>query len=264
MQINPDIALTNITFAYGAQPILNDISLEIPQGTFAALLGPNGAGKSTLFKIISGYFKPQQGEVLVCNKKVHSLGDKQRSRIVTYLAPDSRSSFEFTVEEAVMMGRLPYSNSVISESPSDRQAAEEAMLLTQIIHLRNRTVTSLSSGERQRVQIARAICQDPAVFLLDEPTAHLDMSFELELMGLVKNLVREQNRTVFAIFHDVNLALRYASVLLFMKEGKLLHSVGPDEMSPEIIQEVYGVNSHILEDAANSVRCVVPYSTVAR
>lgn len=261
MQTRPGIVLESITFAYGAEAIIDDITLELPQGTFAALLGPNGAGKSTLLKTISGYLKPQQGEVLVCNQPVHSLGDKQRSRLVTYLAPDSRSSFEFTVEESVMMGRLPYSGSVLSESPGDRQAAEEAMLATQIIHLRNRPVTSLSSGEQQRVQIARAICQDPAVYLLDEPTAHLDMLFELELMELVRNLAQEQNRTVFAIFHDVNLALRYASVLLFMKEGQLLHSIHPDELSSETIQEVYGVNSYILEDAPNGIRCVVPYST---
>ena len=124
----------------------------------------------------------------------------------------------------------------------------------------NRPVTSLSSGEQQRVQIARAICQDPAVYLLDEPTAHLDMLFELELMELVRNLAQEQNRTVFAIFHDVNLALRYASVLLFMKEGQLLHSIHPDELSSETIQEVYGVNSHIGRPP-NGIRCVVPYST---
>lgn len=261
MQTGPGIALRDVTFAYGAEVILDRISLEIPRGTFAALLGPNGAGKSTLLKTVSGYLKPQQGEVLVYNKAVHSLGDKERSRLVTYLAPDSRSSFEFTVEEAVIMGRLPYAGSVVSESSGDRKAAQEAMAATGISHLRERTVTSLSSGEQQRVQIARAICQDPAVFLLDEPTAHLDMSFELEVMDLVRKLAQGQGRTVLAIFHDVNLALRYASMLFFMKAGRLVYALEPGQVSSDVIQEVYGVKSHIIEDAACGIRCVVPYST---
>ncbi len=262
MQTVQGIVLRDVTFAYGAEPILDRINLEISGGIFAALLGPNGAGKSTLLKTVSGYLKPQQGGVFVCNKAVHLLGDKERSRLVTYLAPDSRSSFEFTVEEAVMMGRLSYARSVLSESSGDRKAVQEAMVATGIGHLRERTVTSLSSGEQQRVQIARSICQDPAVFLLDEPTAHLDMSFELEVMDLVRKLAQEQGRTVLAIFHDVNLALRYASILFFMKAGKLVHVLEPEKLSSDIIQEVYGVTSHILEDAASGIRCVVPYSAI--
>lgn len=260
MQTGSGIALRSMTFAYGSETILDGITLDVPRGTLAALLGPNGAGKSTLQKTVSGYLQPQQGEVFVCDKQVHLLGDKERSRLITYLAPDSRSSFEFSVEEAVMMGRLPYSDSVLSETPCDRQAVEEAMLLTRTSHLRSRAVTSLSSGEQQRVQIARAICQDPAVFLLDEPTAHLDMSFELELMDLVRKLAQDQGRTVLAIFHDVNLALRYASMLFFMKAGRLVHVLEPENLSSDIIQEVYGVKSRILEDAASDIRCVVPYS----
>lgn len=259
MEAGLGIQLNDVGFAYGKDDILDGITLGIPRGTFAALLGPNGAGKSTLLKTISGYLKPQHGEVLLCNRAVHSLGDRERSRLVTYLAPDSRSSFEFTVEEAVLMGRIAHSGSILSQPPGDLQAAEKAMLATKIIHLRNRTVTSLSSGEQQRVQIARAICQDPAVFLLDEPTAHLDMNFELEIMEMVKRLA-EEGRTVFAIFHDVNLALRYASTILFMKQGRLVHSIHPEQVSSPIIEDVYGVKSYILEDSAGSIRCVVPRS----
>lgn len=259
MGSNMGIKLNSLSFSYGGSVTLSGIDLEIPRGTLAALLGPNGAGKSTLLKNISGYLKPQKGEVLVCGKPVHSLKDKERSRIVTYLAPESRSSFDFSVEEVVMMGRLPYSESILSHSPDDLQAAEEAMRITQVEHLRHRPVTSLSSGEQQRVQIARAICQDPDVFLLDEPTAHLDMSFELEIMELVKELA-EEGRTVFAILHDVNLALRYASQLFFMKEGSLAYCLEPNQVSSDVIRDVYGVEARILEDAESGIKFVLPYS----
>jgi iron complex transport system ATP-binding protein len=187
------------------------------------------------------------------------MGDRDRSRLITYVAPEYRSSFEFTVEEAVMMGRIAHSGSIMAQSPLDLEAAERAMLATKIIHLRDRPVTSLSSGEQQRVQIARAICQEPSVLLLDEPTAHLDMNFELEVMEILRQLVK-QGRTVLAIFHDVNLALRYASTLFFMKQGKFVESIHPDGISPEIIEKVYGVEARILEDPAGKIRCVVPYS----
>ncbi|MGI6620128.1 MAG: ABC transporter ATP-binding protein [Bacillota bacterium] len=253
------ISVSNVRFAYDGHKILDDIKLHIPKGTFSALLGPNGAGKSTLLKVISGYLEPQQGEVLVCDKRVHSMKDRDRSRLITYVAPDYRSSFEFTVEEAVMMGRIPHSDSLIGSSARDIEAAERAMLATKIIHLRDRPVTALSSGEQQRVQIARAICQEPEVLLLDEPTAHLDMSFELEMMDILGQLVG-QGRTVLAVFHDVNLALRNASTLFFLKQGELVESIHPDRISPEIIEKVYGVKARILEDSGGKFRCVVPYS----
>lgn len=253
------IWVNGVWFAYDGNQILHDISFEIPRGTFSALLGPNGAGKSTLLKVISGYLEPQRGQVLVCNQQVHSMKDKDRSRLITYVAPEYRSAFEFTVEEAVLMGRIAYSDSVVAQSQRDLKAAEHAMAATKILHLRHRPVTSLSSGEQQRVQIARAICQDPAVLLLDEPTAHLDMSFEIEIMEILTQLVRE-GRTVLAIFHDVNLALRYASTLFFMKQGRLVESSRPREISPEIIEKVYGAKSRIIADPHADIRYVVPYS----
>ena len=260
MEYGLGIEVSDLFFGYGHGSTLRGIDLDIPRGTFAALLGPHGAGKSTLLKTISGYLRPQKGNVLVCEKPVHILKDKERSRLVTYLAPESKSSFDFSVEEVVIMGRLPYSQSIFSHSPDDLEFAEEAMRITHIEHLRHRTVTSLSSGEQQRVQIARAICQDPEVFLLDEPTAHLDMSFELEIMGLVSRLAQE-GRTVFAILHDVNLALRYASRLFFMKDGVLAHSLEPSDLSSDVIREVYGVNARILEDTSSGTRFVLPYAT---
>ncbi len=259
MCATPAIKVTDVSFSYGKRVVLNDISLEIPKGTFAALLGPNGVGKSTLLKTISGYLKPDKGKVLVCNQLVHFLEDKQRSRLAAYLAPDTRSAYEFTVEEVVMMGRLSYSDSILSVSASDVKKSESAMIATQIMELRHRSITSLSSGEQQRVQIARIICQDPKVFLLDEPTSHLDIKYELEIMGLVKELTSE-GRTVLAVFHDVNLALRYASLLIFMKAGNIVHLAKSNQLNFDIIKEVYEVKSRFLKDDASSIRFIVPYS----
>ena len=260
MQEGLGIKVEGVSFAYNKDHILKDINMEIPKGTFAALLGPNGVGKSTLLKTMSGYLKPQRGRVLIGNRSLHSLGDKERSRLVTYLAPEYRSVFKFTVEEAVMMGRLPHSDSIMSKSPQDVLAVKRAMAQAHIDSLQGRLVTSLSSGERQRVQIARALCQDPSVFLLDEPTSHLDMRFELEVMELVKNLALMEGRTVLAIFHDVNLGLRYASRIFLMKAGKLAYALHPKDLTSAIVKDIYGVESRIFQEKLSGFRYILPCS----
>ncbi|QUL98878.1 MAG: ABC transporter ATP-binding protein [Candidatus Fermentithermobacillus carboniphilus] len=259
-----EIRVKGVSFAYGRKLVLKNVSLDVPAGTVAALVGPNGAGKSTLLKVISGYLRPSEGEVLVSGKPVHRLSSRERSRLITYTGHEPRPSFEFTVEETVRMGRTPYVRSVFSESKEDLAAARAAMRAAFCEELANRAITSLSSGELQRVHVARAICQDPEVFLLDEPTAHLDLAFELLMMELVSRMAQERKKTVLAVFHDLNLAVRYASVLFFMKDGSLVHSLRPDQLSKEIIRDVYNVDADLVFHPATRSWRVVPVSAAVR
>jgi len=252
------ILVERVSFAYGKKPILRDIDLKLSEGTVAAVLGPNGAGKSTLLKVISGYLRPQKGEVRVNGERIHSLSSGAKSRLVTYTGSDPTPSFDFTVKETVLMGRTSRSAGLLAETAEDLKAAEDAMQVTGVFELKDRPITSLSSGELQRVWLARAICQDPQVLLLDEPTAHLDMCFKLEIMEIISKIAREKKKTVLAVFHDLNLAMRYASILLFLKDGALAYTLQPGQISAKVIEEIYNVRASLIFHRALESWCVVP------
>lgn len=227
---------------------LRDVSLTVPSGAVAAVVGPNGSGKSTLLRTISAYLRPSAGTVLLNGLNPFSLTPSERSRLVTYCGDEPDPVFDFTVEETVEMGRLS----------GGAPFAEQAMRQVGVLGLRDRAITSLSSGERQRVYIARAICQDPDVLLLDEPTAHLDMAYELRVMDLVVRLARERSKTILAVVHDLNLALRYASVMLFMKDGAIVHVLEPAAVTAGVVREVYGVDVWLTVNPAIGCPVVLP------
>ena len=164
--------MTGLRFKYGAgRQVLDGVDFEARRGQVTAVVGPNGSGKSTLLKAISGYLRPQEGRVSVCGLDPFSLSCEERSALIAYCGDEPEPAFEFTVEETVRLGR-------VSRKSEDLEAqCLKAMEEVGVLDLRARPVTALSSGERQRVFLARALCQDPEVFLLDEPTAHLDMAY---------------------------------------------------------------------------------------
>ncbi len=244
-----DVRVSGLVFGYdgteSARTVLKGVDLVAERGSVTAVVGPNGSGKSTLLKVISAYLCPGEGRVQVRGMDPHTLTPLSRSRLVTYCGDEPEPAFEFTVEETVMLGRV-----ALGPGEGDREVAERAMKEAGVFDLRSRAIASLSSGERQRAYIARAICQDPEVFLLDEPTAHLDMSYELHVMELVTRLAKERGKTVLAVLHDLNLALRFASKIYFMKDGAIAHAVMPDGVTPQIIRAVYGVESSIMRHPA--------------
>lgn len=251
------VAVTGLCFRYApGREVLGGVDFTAPRGQVTAVVGPNGSGKSTLLKVMSGYLRPQEGRVSVCGRDPFSLSHEERSALVAYCGDEPEPAFEFTVEETVRLGR-------VSRRSGDPDAlSRKAMAEVGVLNLRARPVTALSSGERQRVFLARALCQDPEVFLLDEPTAHLDMAYELQVMEMVARLAGERLKTVVAVHHDLNLALRYASVLFFLKEGRIRHRLTPDQVTPEIIAEVYGVKASVLAHPALGRPVVVPESPI--
>ncbi len=260
----PAVEVLGLEFSYRSKGqekrVLDGVELEIPWGALAAVVGPNGSGKSTLLKAISGYLRPERGKVLVAGGQVHDMPARQRSRLITYYGDEPEPSFEFTVLEVVRMGR--YASGGIGES-EDLEAACRAMEEADVMHLGDRPITHLSSGERQRVYLARAICQNPHVFLLDEPTAHLDMAYELRVMDKVRSLA-DRGKTVLAVLHDLNLALRYASRVLFLKDGKIAFAQEPNGVTQAMVQDVYGLSVEIIRNPLLGCPVVVPLRPLDR
>lgn len=253
-----DMALRteNLVFGFGREPVLRDISMEIPAGSVCAVVGPNGSGKSTLLRTMSGYLRPEKGKVEVNGVDIHRASFSERSRLITYSGGEAVPSFGFSVEETVVLGRYAASPDSLL---TDHEAAEKAMKMAQAWELRDRPITELSSGERQRVYLARAVCQDPSVFLLDEPTAHMDLYYEIMVMELISSMV-SSGKTFVAVIHDINLALRYASRLFFMKEGRIAATIVPEDLTPDIIRMVYGVDALVTKHDLIRNPIVVPLS----
>lgn len=245
-----NLSVKGIFFSYGKRNFLQNVSFSALSGELLAIAGPNGAGKSTLLKIASGYLKVSQGNVVVRGFDLRDIPASTRASLITYVGQEPDPSFDFTVEEEVLLGREFSSK---KEGPKLGEVLKELELWD----LRERPVTSLSSGEAQRVGLARALYQNPDVLLLDEPTAHMDMAHSLKVMDIVMGYCRA-GKTAVCVFHDVNLALRYANRILFMREGAIAGVFGPEEVDGRVIAEVYGVNAAV--QMVGSLRVIVPLS----
>ena len=252
---DPGVVVTGLKFSYGTGvEVLRGVDFAAPRGQVTALVGPNGSGKSTLLKTISGYLKPKEGSVTVCGEDPFALPPEARSALIAYCGDEPEPAFDFTVEETVQLGRVSRKTGDVSAG------SERAMTEVGVLDLRRRPITALSSGERQRAYLARALCQDPEVFLLDEPTSHLDMAYELQIMEIVARLARQKLKTVVSVHHDLNLALRYASTLFFLKDGVIRRQLEPWRVTAEVIADVYGVKAAVLRHPSLGCPVVVPES----
>ncbi|HWI65209.1 MAG TPA: heme ABC transporter ATP-binding protein [Symbiobacteriaceae bacterium] len=235
------LSVDRLSVGYGSRPVLQEFSLGVPRGAFLAVVGPNGCGKSTLVKAISRALKPSAGKVALADRDIWALKPRDLARQVAVVAQETGVEFDFTVEEVVAMGRLPHVARFRRETAADERAVQAALTATSTTHLAGRLVTGLSGGERQRVMVARALAQEPQLLILDEPTAHLDIAHQVELLDLTRRLNREQGLTVIAVLHDLNLAAQYADRLLMMKEGRRFAEGAPaDVVTEPNVAAVYG------------------------
>ena len=235
------IEATHIAYAYGKQPVLHDISFAIASGDFFIIIGPNGSGKTTLLKLLSGIYRPATGQIVIGDRALGAFSRKALARRIAHVPQMIQTDFPFTVREVVLMGRSPHLGVLGMEGAQDLQLAEKAMGFTEVAHLADRKLNQLSGGECQRVYIARAICQQTDIILLDEPTASLDLAHQVRIMDLMERLRSEQGTTVVMVSHDVNLAAMYASRVLLLKDGRLLQMGQPGEvMTYGTLEEAYG------------------------
>ncbi|MFP4393174.1 MAG: ABC transporter ATP-binding protein [Desulfohalobiaceae bacterium] len=230
MSANEAVRLQGVSFAYERQNVLDGISFQVRKGDFLAVLGPNGSGKSTLLKAMDSQIQIQQGSIRLLGRDIKEYSARELAREVALVLQQSPVASGFTVQETVLMGRFPYQGLLGLEGRRDLEVARQAMQSTKVEHLRKRKLNQLSGGELQRVLLARALCQEPRIILLDEPTSSLDPAHQVRIMDLLERLHQEQELTVIMVVHDLNLAALYAQQMLLMREGRAFCQGRPQEV----------------------------------
>jgi len=236
------LSVHGLTVSYAAHTVLRDVSFDVPQGDLVVVLGPNGAGKTTLLRTIAKVVSPKVGVVLLDGRDIAKLPVRQLMKTLSVVPQSEESVFSFTVQDIVAMGRTPHLPPLAPLSQRDWQIIREAMEATDVWELRDRLFTELSGGEQRRVLIAKALAQEPQLLLLDEPTANLDLHYQLEVVELIQRLNRERGITVLAVLHDLNLAAMLGQRFILMHKGRIYAVGNADEvLTPQNIQQVYGV-----------------------
>jgi cobalamin transport system ATP-binding protein len=241
-----DLVLRGASFAYAQGFALRGIDLSITAGEMAALLGPNGSGKTTLIKLASGILTPAEGEVRFGGASLGKLSRRQVAQRIAVVPQQFDIPFAYTVEEVVMLGRTPFTRGLAGESKADRQVVAEALELTGMAGFRERYFNDLSGGERQKVVLAMALAQEPQLLLLDEPTAHLDINHQVEILELLRTLNRRRRVTVVAAVHDLNLAALYFERLILLDKGSVVEDGAPDAViTKDIVQRVFSAEVQV-------------------
>ncbi|MCL0069407.1 ABC transporter ATP-binding protein [Dehalococcoidia bacterium] len=235
------LKLENVTLGYDRRTVLSDINLEVAPGELLGIIGPNGSGKSTLIKGICHLLTPKNGRVFIDGRDAASMGRSELASLVAVVPQTTTLPEAFTGFEIVLMGRTPHLGLLRYESRSDFDIAWQAMEITKTQPFAERRVGELSSGERQRLTIARALTQEPKLILLDEPTAHLDINYQIETLDLVKGLCLEHDLATVAALHDLNLAAQYCDRLIMLNGGGIHAEGSPKEViTAQHIKAVYG------------------------
>ncbi|MFE7559007.1 ABC transporter ATP-binding protein [Kitasatospora sp. NPDC057500] len=248
-----------LTLAYEARTVAEQLSLQIPDGRVTVIVGPNACGKSTLLRALGRLLKPTRGAVLLDGEELARVPTKQIARRIGLL-PQSPSAPEgIAVADLVSRGRQPHQSWWQQWSAEDEAAVAEALERTSTAELAERGVDELSGGQRQRVWIAMALAQGTDILLLDEPTTFLDIAHQVEVLDLVRRLNVERGRTIVAVLHDLNQAARYADHLVAMREGRIVAQGPPAEVvTAELVREVFGLDSVVVPDPVTGTPLVVP------
>ena len=241
------IRTDRLTVAYRGRPALSDVNLAIEAGERVALVGPNGAGKSTLLRAIAGLVEPTAGSVELAGARIDRLDRLAIARRLAVVPQLPSLPFATTVEEVVALGRLPHEHPIRGLRPADRAAIAAAIDRVGVGHLLGRDARELSLGERQLVLLAMSVAQAAPILALDEPTVHLDLRHQVEVMELIADLNAREGTTVVAVLHDIGLAARFFPRIVVIDRGRIVGDGTPSEaLTPERIREVFGVDPEIV------------------
>lgn len=235
------LSVRQVSGGYAGNVVLRDISFDVKKGELFGILGPNGSGKTTLLKMLSGILPTQSGEIMISGQKLQLFSTKQLAKMVAVLSQHSSQAFSYTVKETVSLGRYAHQKGFFQTwSKEDEDIVQRVMNQTGISLFQDKNIQELSGGEKQRVFLAQALAQEPKIFLLDEPTNHLDLSYQKELLDLLKKWTTDNKLTVISIFHDLNLAGLYCDRLLLLDRGGVNINHIPNEvLREERIRDVY-------------------------
>jgi iron complex transport system ATP-binding protein len=257
------LEVNSVTAGYGAKIVLQDLTFQISEGTVLALIGPNGSGKTTFIRAASGVLPLQAGRILVGAQDVHKMGSQQRARMIA-VVPQARSiPPAFNVEEVVALGRTPYLNWLGKLSTRDQQVIDQVLEQTDLARFKNSNVAELSGGEQQRLFLARALAQEAPLLLMDEPTMHLDLQHQVNLMQRIYRLAHPsvedlssgvRPRTVVVAIHDLNLISRYADLVGLLVGGRLIELGKPqDVLRPDLLSQAYNLPLNVVRDSRGHI-----------
>ncbi|MDR1695686.1 MAG: ABC transporter ATP-binding protein [Endomicrobium sp.] len=253
------IEIGNISAGYRRIEILKNIGLGISRGSFAGIIGRNGAGKSTLLKVICGLLKPFSGNVVLNGKDISAHSKKDLSLEIAFMPQNIDTSMPFGVEDFIMFGRYPHMNAFKIPSKKDYEAVEEVMETAGIKDLRKRNVCELSGGEKQRVLIAQTIAQGTEILVFDEPSSHLDIGSQSDILRLLKLLNEKHNKTIIVTLHDLNAAGEFCDTLFLMDKGKIKNTGSPQEvLNYKDIEEVYKTTVIVKNNPMSGKPYVIP------
>ena len=251
--------LQNLSFKYNEIPILQGISLQIPQGLITGILGPNGSGKTTLLKLLSGIYKPSEGYVLLNRKPLKEYSRPEIARQIAFLEQNNNSTLPFTVREVVEMGRYPWLKPLSSLSVNDREIIDYALDCFNLTTKQNQIAETLSGGERQLVSLARAMAQEPSILVLDEPTTYLDIGHQSMVMEYLRKWHNQCSTTIIMVVHDLNIASQYCDHLILLDEGKIA-AVGSakEVLYEELISKTYRAGFSMVKHPVSGVPQFLP------
>ena len=253
------LKIQDLSVYYGKRQVLHEVGLEVRSGEVVALIGPNGAGKSTLIRAVSGVIPIRGGRVEVNGTDISILSSIQRARQISVVPQAVSLPPAFTVWETVLLGRTPYLNFLGQTSVTDEALARHALEQVDMLQLSESRMDQISGGEQQRVLLARALAQATPILLMDEPTAHLDLRHQVDLLKLIAAQAREKGLTVLVALHDLNLASLFADRIAIIENGQLCVAGNPREtLTAEILRSVYHLPVHVLRHPETGAPLIIP------
>jgi iron complex transport system ATP-binding protein len=251
------INVKNLSFSYDKKVILNDISLSFNKGNFYSVIGPNGSGKSTFIKNISKIIAHKSESVFIDNEDISAFNNKRLAQIMAVIPQNILIDYDFTVFDIVMMGRSPYKRRFEDFNIEDEKIVEKYMKATNTWGLKDKLITELSGGETQRVIAARALSQETDIILLDEPTSHLDIQYQIEFLNIFKSL--KSNKVIIAVLHDLNLASIFSDEIILINNGQVAAKGKPWEViNKENIKSVYNLSVEVFENPISKCPYIIP------
>lgn len=253
------LEIEKLNFGYETKTVLKEISFKVKQGEFISIIGPNGSGKSTLLKLLSNIYKPKSGNILIYGRNIKEYKGKELAKKMALVPQNTVIDYDFFVEDIVLMGRYPYIGRFEKEKDKDYHIVDEALKLTNTYYLKNRRINEISGGECQRVIIAKALAQNPDILLLDEPTSHLDINHQMEILRLLKDLNKKRGTTIVLVIHDINLASRYSDRILLLNNGNILGIGQPSEVvNRSNIEKAYNLKVAIERNRITDSIYIIP------
>ena len=246
------LEIKNLSYKIENKNILENINFKIEEGEIIGIIGANGSGKTSLLKCLNGINEINTGEIYLNNKNIKDYSSKELARNISFMNQNTNIDFDFPCIDIVVLGRYPYLKRFQEYSDEDIKKAEFYMKKTNALEFKNRIITELSGGEKQRVLFAKTLTQESNLILLDEPTASLDMKYEEEIFSLISEL-KSQNKSVVVVIHNLRLALKYCTRLILLFKGNIIaDDIPKNVITEENLKNIFGVNTKVYKNKYNN------------